>query len=72
MSLSTFFTATCSVPGGCNESYVIEGTFTDNDTWTGTFTAAYTGGGCVDCMNPQPSPCSGAITGYRNTSCPCP
>lgn len=34
--------------GGCNETYRIQGTFTDDDTFTGTFSATFTGV-CASC-----------------------
>ena len=41
---------TCTLYGGCNETYSLTGAFTDDNHWTGTFTAAYTGGGCYNCV----------------------
>lgn len=35
------FTATAVVPGGCEETYTISGTFTDIDRFTGMFNATY-------------------------------
>ena len=40
----------CGLTGGCNEAYHLVGTFsTDLSTWTGTFTAGFTGSGCAGC-----------------------
>jgi hypothetical protein len=43
---------TCSLLGDCDETYSLVGTFTDDNTWTGTFTATFTphgGLGCAGC-----------------------
>jgi len=40
----------CTCAGTCNETYTLTGTFTDNDHWTGTWTAVYQGS-CYDCVN---------------------
>lgn len=40
--------ATCSLTGGCTETYTLSGTFTDNDTFTATLSAEYQGN-CADC-----------------------
>jgi hypothetical protein len=45
------FTASCLCPGGgaCDEHYTLTGTFSNDTTWSGTFTAQYSGGLCLDC-----------------------
>jgi hypothetical protein len=43
------FDVSCSLPGGCTETYRLTGTFTGDNTWTGTFRASLTGSGCFDC-----------------------
>jgi len=40
----------CTAPGGCDETYRIVGSFSDDDTFAGTFTATYVGS-CSDCVN---------------------
>lgn len=42
------FFVTCTYSGDCNETYSLSGTFTDADSWTGDFTASYSGF-CLDC-----------------------
>jgi len=39
----------CMLLGGCNETYALTGTFTDDTHFTGTFTATYSGAGCFGC-----------------------
>jgi hypothetical protein len=58
--VSRVIDVTCTIPGGCDETYSLTGTFTDDYTWTGTFTAAFTGGGCWDCFTQVWS-----VTGHR-------
>jgi hypothetical protein len=43
------FFADHTLTGDCDESYSITGSFTDADHFTGTFTADYSGGLCLDC-----------------------
>jgi hypothetical protein len=42
------FNVTCTYAGGCNEIYTLTGSFTTDNTWTGTFTANYVGS-CYGC-----------------------
>jgi hypothetical protein len=49
--VTRMFDVSCTVPGGaggCDETYRLVGSFTDDDTWTGTFTASFSGS-CLDC-----------------------
>ncbi len=41
--------ASTTLPGMCSETYRIQGTFVDDDTFMGTFSTTYTGSGCLDC-----------------------
>ncbi|MGB1015135.1 MAG: hypothetical protein ACPG4T_13455, partial [Nannocystaceae bacterium] len=45
------FDAQVILPGGCTETYRLEGSFSDLDNFTATFTAEYEGQGmmCADC-----------------------
>jgi hypothetical protein len=43
------FSVSETYSGGCNETYAVTGTFTGPNTWTGTFTASYSGSEC-DCF----------------------
>ncbi len=54
---STFSAAT-ALAGGCTEAYSLQGRFTSDTSWVGTFSATYTGSGCFDCTN-QVFPISG-------------
>lgn len=46
----TSFSTTRSVPGACQEDYSFDGVFDDENTFTGTFEAVFTGGvNCLDC-----------------------
>src|SRR6185295_2927754 len=50
------FTVTVTVPGGsggCTETYSIQGRFTSDTSWSGTFRAMFTGAGCsmTNCIN---------------------
>ena len=47
------FSAQCTCPGTCTETYTIAGEFTGEDSWTGTFNADYAGAPCLDCNNQQ-------------------
>jgi hypothetical protein len=43
---------TCSLAGTCTETYSLIGSFTDDNRWSGTFSATFTGGSsCFDCTN---------------------
>lgn len=47
---SDTFTVDRTITGGCDEIYEMTGTFTDESTFTGTFTATFVGGSaCFDC-----------------------
>jgi hypothetical protein len=50
-SASRHIDLTCTIPGGCPETYTLVGDFTTDDSWSGTFTAAFGPGGCSDCVN---------------------
>jgi hypothetical protein len=55
------FDVSCTAPGSCTETYRLTGTFSDDDTWSGTFSATYIGGGaCLDCTSR-----SWTVTGRR-------
>ena len=56
----TDFSTSRTVTGGCNETYVLAGTFTTADTFSATFNASFTGSGCFDCRNQ-----SWVVTGTR-------
>jgi len=54
--VSRMINVTCMVPGGaggCTETYTLTGTFTTNNTWTGSFASRFSGGSfaCGDCVN---------------------
>ncbi len=40
------FNNTGSIPGGCAESYKLQGNFTGQDTWSGTYSLTFTGSQC--------------------------
>jgi hypothetical protein len=40
------FSNTGSIPGGCTETYTLDGIFTGPNTWTGTYTVIFTGAEC--------------------------
>jgi hypothetical protein len=51
----------CTLPGGCTETYRLMGSYTNDNTFTGTFTATFTGGsGCFGCATR-----SAAVTATR-------
>jgi hypothetical protein len=56
---SRTFDVSCTLPGSCDEIYRLQGSFTTDDQWTGTFSATFVGS-CVDCTNQTWS-----ITGNR-------
>lgn len=41
-----------TLTGGCTETYLLDGDFTDADTWTGIYTLSFTGADC-SCFNGQ-------------------
>jgi cysteine-rich repeat protein len=49
----TGFTVSESVPGTCEETYRLQGQFSDANNWSGTFSAIYSGSGgsCFNCVN---------------------
>ena len=47
------FSANVNKPGGCDENYTISGQFTNVDSFTGEFEAAFSGGYCADCTNQE-------------------
>ncbi|RLB46479.1 MAG: hypothetical protein DRJ42_27560 [Deltaproteobacteria bacterium] len=44
------FTVSCIYTGTCDETYTLTGMFTDAGTWTGNYTAEFSGS-CFDCTN---------------------
>jgi hypothetical protein len=50
----------CTLPGGCTETYRLMGSYTNDNTFAGTFTATFTGGGCFGCTTR-----SAAVTATR-------
>lgn len=62
---SMHIVATCTVGGSCDETYTLDVTFSDDDTFMGTLSAMYTPGpgpfaDCADCTNR-----SWSVTGTR-------
>lgn len=52
------FTASASIPGGCTETYTLQGQIQSIASWTGTFSAQYTGADC-SCFGGQfGTPCT--------------
>jgi hypothetical protein len=47
------FSNTGSITGGCTETYSLEGSFSDANTWNGTFSVTFTGLDC-DCWGVDP------------------
>jgi hypothetical protein len=39
-------------PSGCDETYTLVGSFSDDNTWQATFTAIFSGN-CLDCTSQQ-------------------
>ncbi len=63
-----------SGPGGCTETYSLQGRFTSDTSWGGTFRVMFTGSGCgvTNCLN-QTFPVSGTtphVTGVSNEPIP--
>lgn len=54
------FSATGVIAGGCDETYIVSGSFSDNDNWAGTLQVSFTGSQCglTNCTN-QVWPVSG-------------
>ena len=53
------FDVGASIPGACTETYSLQGRFSSDTSWSGTFRAMFTGGSnCMDCMT-QTFPVSG-------------
>ncbi|MFO0598065.1 MAG: choice-of-anchor D domain-containing protein [Myxococcaceae bacterium] len=44
------FIYTRTLPGGCNETYTVSGTFLDPNTFVGTYTAQFSGSDCAGAM----------------------
>ena len=50
-----------TIPGGCTEGYAVEGSFDDQNTWTGTYAVTFEGEDC-SCFNGQlGTPCVGQV-----------
>lgn len=47
----TTLATTNTLTGSCNEIYSFAGTFTDPDTFVGSFQAEFVGSGCMDCTD---------------------
>ncbi len=47
------FSNTGSIAGGCTEAYSLEGSFSDANTWNGTYSVTFTGLEC-DCWGIDP------------------
>ena len=47
------FSNSGSIPGGCIETYTLDGAFTGPNTWTGTYTVIFTGAEC-SCFDLDP------------------
>jgi hypothetical protein len=47
------FSNTGSIPGGCTETYSVDGTFTGPNSWTGTYSVIFTGAEC-SCFDLDP------------------
>ncbi len=62
------FSAQCTIPGGCPETYTITGTFTDADHWDGSFTTTFGPGSCFDC-DPTPAGCNATIVNATRVDC---
>ena len=59
------FSNTVSITGGCTETYSLEGSFSDANTWNGTFSVTFTGLDC-DCWTIDPCIDQNfAVTGTR-------
>lgn len=57
------FSVSCTITGGCDETYTLAGTFTTDDSWTGTYTSEWAplyAGACADCVDQSHS-----MTGTR-------
>jgi cysteine-rich repeat protein len=57
------FSVSCVYSGSCTETYRLEGMFTDETSWTATFSAFYSGD-CDTCDNP-PNPRTWDVTATR-------
>jgi hypothetical protein len=40
------FSNTGTIPGGCTETYIVNGSYLDADTWSGTYEVQFTGADC--------------------------
>jgi cysteine-rich repeat protein len=54
------FTNQGTLPGGCAETYKLTGSFTGNNTWTGTYEVQFVGPDC-GCFNGAGTPCVSQI-----------
>ena len=45
------FSVTCTISGGCPETYSLSGTFDTGTHWTGTLRAQFGPGYCAECVN---------------------
>lgn len=45
-----------TITGGCSETYLLNGGFTDADTWSGTYSVSFSGADC-DCFGGADTPC---------------
>jgi len=52
------FSASGVIPGACEETYVVSGSFADNDSFSGLFEIQFNGWGCLGCTD-QSYPISG-------------
>jgi hypothetical protein len=52
------FDVSKTLTGGCNETYRIQGSFTGPNTFTGTYSATYTGSDCSCTLLPGGTPCN--------------
>ncbi len=51
--VTRMFDVSCTLTGGCNETYRLTGTFNTDNSWTGTFRASFSGSQCASasCTN---------------------
>ncbi len=51
------FTNTGNIPGGCAETYTLQGSYLDADTWSGTYQVQFTGADCSCFSGMLGTPC---------------